>query len=41
MPVQYRDDHVPGWVYLLEAEGYHGILPGVYLRHFPKHRHKE
>lgn len=33
MPVQYRDDHVPGWVYLLEAEGYHGLLPGVYLHH--------
>ncbi|MBP5976604.1 GIY-YIG nuclease family protein [Brasilonema sp. CT11] len=32
MSFQYRDDHVPGWVYLLEAEGYHGILPGCYLR---------
>lgn len=32
MSYQYRDDHVPGWVYLLEAEGYHGIVPGAYLR---------
>ncbi|MBW4597561.1 MAG: GIY-YIG nuclease family protein [Brasilonema angustatum HA4187-MV1] len=32
MSVQYRDDHVSGWVYLLEAEGYHGYIPGVYLR---------
>lgn len=32
MSIQYRDDRVPGWVYLLEAEGYHGYIPGVYLR---------
>ena len=32
MTIQYRDDRVPGWVYLLEAEGYHRIIPGVYLR---------
>ena len=32
MTYQYRNDHVPGWIYLLEAEGFHGYLPGVYLR---------
>ncbi|MBW4635943.1 MAG: GIY-YIG nuclease family protein [Iphinoe sp. HA4291-MV1] len=31
MSYQYRDDHVPGWIYLLEAEGFHGVIPGVYL----------
>ncbi|MBW4597649.1 MAG: GIY-YIG nuclease family protein [Brasilonema angustatum HA4187-MV1] len=32
MTWQQRNDNVPGWVYLLEAEGYHGYIPGVYLR---------
>ena len=27
-----RDDNVPGYVYLMEAIGYHGFLPGCYLR---------
>ena len=27
-----RNDNVPGWVYLIQAEGYHGIVPGVYLK---------
>jgi hypothetical protein len=29
---EYRDDNVPGWIYVLEAEGYHGIYPGCILR---------
>ncbi|MBW4597787.1 MAG: GIY-YIG nuclease family protein [Brasilonema angustatum HA4187-MV1] len=32
MTWQQRNDNVPGWIYLLEAEGYHGYIPGVYLR---------
>ncbi|MBW4597602.1 MAG: GIY-YIG nuclease family protein [Brasilonema angustatum HA4187-MV1] len=32
MTWQQRNDSVPGWIYLLEAEGFHGVLPGVYLR---------
>ena len=27
-----RNDNVPGFVYLMEAEGYHGVLPGCFLR---------
>ena len=27
-----RNDSVPGVVYLLEADGYHGLVPGVYKR---------
>ncbi len=27
-----RNDNVPGWVYLMEAEGYHGLIPGCFLR---------
>lgn len=32
MSYQHRDDHVSGWVYLLEAENFHGVLPGCYLK---------
>ncbi|NJM72591.1 MAG: GIY-YIG nuclease family protein [Scytonema sp. RU_4_4] len=31
-PFQQRDDHVPGYIYLLEAEGYHGWIPGCALK---------
>ncbi len=27
-----RNDNVQGWVYLMEAEGYHGLIPGCFLR---------
>ncbi len=27
-----RNDNVPGYIYLIEAIGYHGLLPGFYLR---------
>ena len=27
-----RNDNVQGWVYLMEAEGYHGMIPGCFLR---------
>ncbi|WP_242038991.1 GIY-YIG nuclease family protein [Anabaena lutea] len=27
-----RNDHEPGYIYLMEAVGYHGLLPGCYLR---------
>ena len=27
-----RNDNEPGYIYLMEAIGYHGILPGCYLR---------
>ncbi|NMG11357.1 GIY-YIG nuclease family protein [Brasilonema sp. UFV-L1] len=26
----YRDDHVPGFIYLIESIGYHGIIPGKF-----------
>ena len=26
-----RNDNVQGWVYLMEAEGFHGVLPGCFL----------
>lgn len=29
---QTRNDHEPGYIYLMEAEGYHGLIPGFYLR---------
>lgn len=29
---QPRNDHVPGMVYLFEAKGYHGIIPGLLLK---------
>lgn len=29
---QPRNDHEPGFIYLMEAEGYHGLIPGCYLR---------
>jgi hypothetical protein len=29
---QAKSDHEPGYIYLMEAEGYHGIIPGCYLR---------
>lgn len=29
---QARSDHEPGYIYLMEAEGYHGLIPGFYLR---------
>ncbi len=29
---EYRDDHVPGYVYLLEAVGVTGIIPGKLVR---------
>jgi hypothetical protein len=33
-PIRYtqKTDHEPGYIYLMEAVGYHGILPGCYLR---------
>jgi len=27
-----RNDNVPGYVYLMEAIGYHGVIPGVWLK---------
>ncbi len=27
-----RNDNVPGFVYLMEAQGFHGVLPGCFLR---------
>lgn len=30
-PYVYRDDHVPGYVYLMRAKGYHGLVPGCVL----------
>lgn len=27
-----RNDHEPGYIYLMEAEGYHGLIPGCFLR---------
>ena len=27
-----RDDNVPGYIYLIEAKGYHGLFPGCYLK---------
>lgn len=32
MTYQYRDDNVSGYIYLIEALGYHGWLPGCYLK---------
>ncbi|MBW4636029.1 MAG: GIY-YIG nuclease family protein [Iphinoe sp. HA4291-MV1] len=32
MTYQQRNDGVPGYIYLLEAQGYHGIIPGCVLR---------
>jgi hypothetical protein len=29
---QPRNDHVPGEIYLFEAKGYHGIIPGLLLK---------
>jgi hypothetical protein len=29
---QARNDHEPGYIYLMQAEGYHGLIPGFYLR---------
>jgi hypothetical protein len=29
---EYRDDHVPGFVYLIEAVGVTGIIPGKLVR---------
>ncbi|WP_257236801.1 hypothetical protein [Nostoc sp. 'Peltigera malacea cyanobiont' DB3992] len=29
---QPKNDHEPGFIYLMEAEGYHGLIPGCYLR---------
>ncbi|WP_298913501.1 GIY-YIG nuclease family protein [uncultured Nostoc sp.] len=29
---QSKNDHEPGFIYLMEAEGYHGLIPGVWLR---------
>lgn len=29
---QTRNDHEPGWIYLIEAIGFHGIIPGCYLK---------
>ncbi len=28
----HRNDHEPGYVYLIEAQGFHGIVPGKLLR---------
>jgi hypothetical protein len=27
-----RNDHKPGYIYLMEAVGYHGLFPGCYLK---------
>ncbi len=27
-----RSDSLPGYIYLMEAEGFHGLVPGCYLR---------
>lgn len=27
-----RNDNLAGYIYLMEAEGYHGLIPGCYLR---------
>lgn len=27
-----RNDSVSGWIYLIEAEGFHGVIPGAFLR---------
>lgn len=32
MTYQYRNDSVPGFIYLLESEGFHGWIPGCVLR---------
>ncbi|WP_375514652.1 GIY-YIG nuclease family protein [uncultured Nostoc sp.] len=29
---QPRNDHEPGYIYLMEAENYHGLIPGAWLR---------
>ena len=29
---QPKNDHEPGFIYLMEAEGYHGFIPGAWLR---------
>ena len=29
---QPKNDHEPGFIYLMEAEGYHGLIPGAWLR---------
>lgn len=29
---QPRNDHEPGYIYLMEAENYHGVIPGAWLR---------
>lgn len=29
---QPRNDHEPGYIYLFQAKGYHGIIPGVLLK---------
>ncbi|MHC5854911.1 GIY-YIG nuclease family protein [Nostoc sp.] len=29
---QTRNDHEPGYIYLMEAERYHGLIPGAWLR---------
>lgn len=29
---QPKNDHEPGFIYLMEAEGYHGLVPGAWLR---------
>ncbi|BAY80521.1 hypothetical protein NIES25_70090 (plasmid) [Nostoc linckia NIES-25] len=33
-PIIYepRNDHEPGYIYLMEAENYHGLIPGAWLR---------
>jgi T5orf172 domain len=32
MQYQARNDNVTGYIYLMEAEGFHGLIPGCYLR---------
>ena len=29
---QPKNDHEPGFIYLMSAEGYHGLIPGAWLR---------
>lgn len=34
MTWQQRDDNVQGYIYLLRAKGFHGIIPGVLLQRY-------
>lgn len=34
MPFHTRNDHSPGYCYLIEAVGFHGLIPGFYLKRY-------